>query len=479
MAQSDVLILLDCCSSGVAHASEGRGLTEVICACPFDSKANGVGQYSFTQALTTELRLLSKKPGFSVGELYTSVYTRMQSFLAQGIENESYPPPVHFAFTQEEFLRRSIVLSIQDPQVRGERESEANSSKRRSFENSDELGGPKKRHRLEDLSSSNTEESTPRLDEPNAQNVQDDDTRAPTTPQNQGGSKQENGCDDVRRSIPKDSLYPLDAPRALFAVRFKDDLRAEDLSVELFRDWLRAIPAAAEEVCIEAGFKCFSTLVFITVPISMRAYVPDNPAIFYLGTVLSPITLPLKKRELGSLQTKDEVISHTELKEDKDTTKSALRHPRNDSTANKTFPSPPRDMFCSLAGNVGGSEDNLSDNGNDGITTASQIMWDNYEFLGSQRSSPGLPNPWSPGRSEIFDEAFKCVGLPSLKSVDSPTQLHPLYHNVSPHSDGLYHCPFEDDPKTNCIHKPEKLKCNYEYAYFPLTPTILILTTRC
>ncbi|KAH8782460.1 hypothetical protein BGZ57DRAFT_758998, partial [Hyaloscypha finlandica] len=238
MAQSDVLILLDCCSSGVAHASEGRGLTEVICACPFDSKANGVGQYSFTQALTTELRLLSKKPGFSVGELYTSVYTRMQSFLAQGIENESYPPPVHFAFTQEEFLRRSIVLSIQDPQVRGERESEANSSKRRSFENSDELG-----------------------------------------------SKQENGCDDVRRSIPKDSLYPLDAPRALFAVRFKDDLRAEDLSVELFRDWLRAIPAAAEEVCIEAGFKCFSTLVFITVPISMRAYVPDNPAIFYLGTV--------------------------------------------------------------------------------------------------------------------------------------------------------------------------------------------------
>lgn len=469
MAQSDVLILLDCCSSGAAHASEGRGITEVICACPFDSKANGVGQYSFTQALTTELRLLSKKPGFSVGELYTSVYTRMQSFLAQGIENERYPPPVHFPFTQEEFFRRSIVLSIQDPQVRRGRESEANSSKRLSFENSDELGGPKKRHCLEDLSRSNTEESTPRLDESNAQNVQGDGTRASTTPQKQGGSKQENGCDDVRRSIPKDSLHPLDAPRALFAVRFKDDLRAEDLSVELFRDWLRAIPAAAEEVCIEASFKCFSTLVFITVPLSMRAYIPDNPAIFYLGTVLSPITLPLKKRELDSLQTNDEVISHTELKEDKDITKPASRHPRHDSTANKTFPSRPRDKFCSLAGSAGGSEDKLSDNGNDGIVIASPVMWDNYDILDSQRSSPGLPDPWSPGRSEISDEAFKRVGLSSLESVDSTAREHPLYHNISPHSDGLYHCPFEDDPKANCMHKPEKLKCNYEYAYFPLT----------
>jgi hypothetical protein len=53
-----------------------NGATELICACAFDAKANGVGYYSFTQALTTELRLLSKKPCFSISELYTSVYTR-------------------------------------------------------------------------------------------------------------------------------------------------------------------------------------------------------------------------------------------------------------------------------------------------------------------------------------------------------------------------------------------------------------------
>jgi hypothetical protein len=36
---------------------------------------------------------------------------------------------------------------------------------------------------------------------------------------------------------------------------------------------------------------------------------------------------------------------------------------------------------------------------------------------------------------------------------------HPLYHNVFPHADGLYHCPWEGE---SCGHRPEKLKCNYE-----------------
>jgi hypothetical protein len=38
---------------------------------------------------------------------------------------------------------------------------------------------------------------------------------------------------------------------------------------------------------------------------------------------------------------------------------------------------------------------------------------------------------------------------------------HPYYHSATLGSDGLYHCPWE---KT-CNHKPEKLKCNYEYVF--------------
>jgi hypothetical protein len=70
--------------------------------------------------------------------------------------------------------------------------------------------------------------------------------------------------------------------------------------------------------------------------------------------------------------------------------------------------------------------------------------------------------PRLPGSSETSDESFKLVGRSSLE-LDNTAREHPLYHNVTPKADGLYHCPFEDDPKANCTHKPEKLKCNYEY----------------
>ncbi|WPH02426.1 Hypothetical protein R9X50_00529000 [Acrodontium crateriforme] len=40
-------------------------------------------------------------------------------------------------------------------------------------------------------------------------------------------------------------------------------------------------------------------------------------------------------------------------------------------------------------------------------------------------------------------------------------RTHPLY-SQGPKEDGFYHCPFAADP--SCQHKPNKLKCNYEYA---------------
>jgi hypothetical protein len=60
------------------------------------------------------------------------------------------------------------------------------------------------------------------------------------------------------------------------------------------------------------------------------------------------------------------------------------------------------------------------------------------------------------GTSEGPDESLR------LLELDNSARDHPLYQNVSTHADGLYHCPWEnDDP--SCQHKPEKLKCNYEY----------------
>ena len=329
MALSDVLILLDCCSSGVANASEGNGITELICACPFDTEANGVGHYCFTRALITELRLLSKKPCFSVGQLYTSIYTRIQSHLKQGIENERYPPPVHFVLTPDEpFIRGGIMLSVLKIKLSDQDNAERGRLKRVRFEEPyvsnaiEESTAPhhtSKRYRLDESPGSRMEDIIlPWIDASGAYQPQDPSI-APSAP-----SQESNDClsvegphqakqpsEDCRKHIARDSLYPLDAPRALFAVRFRRDMRGQDLSIELFREWLRSIPAAAEEVCVEAGFKCFSTLLLITIPLSMWSYMPQHPAIFALGAVRSSIMLPPKRRSKKSCRDEASKLSYS------------------------------------------------------------------------------------------------------------------------------------------------------------------------
>ncbi len=48
---------------------------------------------------------------------------------------------------------------------------------------------------------------------------------------------------------------------------------------------------------------------------------------------------------------------------------------------------------------------------------------------------------------------------------DSTPREHPLYLKATTGPDGFYHCPWEGkDPA--CNHKPEKLKCNYEYGLY-------------
>jgi hypothetical protein len=80
------------------------------------------------------------------------------------------------------------------------------------------------------------------------------------------------------------------------------------------------------------------------------------------------------------------------------------------------------------------------------------------------------PSRWQPLTPttllENTNESFELVSRSSL-DLDKTAWEHLLYHNVVPKADGLYHCPFEDDPKVNCMHKAEKLKCNYEYVLDP------------
>jgi hypothetical protein len=68
------------------------------------------------------------------------------------------------------------------------------------------------------------------------------------------------------------------------------------------------------------------------------------------------------------------------------------------------------------------------------------------------------------GDSNGLFEEMPLSDIPRRSSpeIDNSARDHPLYQNAKVGPDALYHCPWEGkDPQ--CTHKPEKLKCNYEY----------------
>jgi len=111
-AQSDILLLLDCCHSGTANTNEGHGVTELISAGAYNTKANGVGPYSFTSALVLELEDLAWKPNFSTAELYNNIFCRIQLRMPEDdLRTERHPAPIHIVLTNDTQYRRSIHLS--------------------------------------------------------------------------------------------------------------------------------------------------------------------------------------------------------------------------------------------------------------------------------------------------------------------------------------------------------------------------------
>jgi hypothetical protein len=234
-SQSDVLLLLDCCHAGIANTNEGNGVTEVISACPYSSNANGVGPYSFT-----------RRAEFSTGELYNNIYCRTQIRLPDdGAGTERHPPPIHLVLNNDSKYRRSIHLA------------------RRLSPGND--GSPR----------STLEVNEPPFDENNTENTFE---ICSTLDEGQYESSSPPTCET--RPVKE-------VPRLALAIRFNDDLRLEDLSTDLFIDWLRTMPVVAQQVRVEAGFDSFSSLLIVSIPISLSAYLSYNPAVSCLGPITS------------------------------------------------------------------------------------------------------------------------------------------------------------------------------------------------
>ncbi|PMD32388.1 hypothetical protein L207DRAFT_500093 [Hyaloscypha variabilis F] len=235
-SQSDVLVLLDCCASGLSNTDEGNGVTELLAACAFNNSANGVGPFSFTHVLVSQLRVLVNKPSFTVGYLYNLLFTEVQGLPVKAAEFRK--PPIHLVLTQDHRLPRSITLS------------------------------------------------TMRL--PTGENLYRTDL-FPTSDQSKetgAASSLSPSSSDFDSSTTSVSELP-EYPRLLFSIRISEDIKPGDLSTELMADWLSALPIEAKSVRIEAGFASDSTLLIISMPIALLGYLPYDPAITLIGTARS------------------------------------------------------------------------------------------------------------------------------------------------------------------------------------------------
>ena len=100
------------CNVGIASTDEGQGTTELISACAYNAKANGVGHYSFTNALVLELKALALMPSFPISVLYSRIYHRVQHRMQDDeAGTERHPAPVHLTLCFNKKFPRAIQLS--------------------------------------------------------------------------------------------------------------------------------------------------------------------------------------------------------------------------------------------------------------------------------------------------------------------------------------------------------------------------------
>lgn len=211
------------------NTDHGQGVTEVIAACSFNSIANGVGRYSFTKELTTELETLSTKPSFTTEQLYNNIYLRIQARMPEN-GRERHPAPIRLVLTNETPHPRSLQLSkLADPQHMNDRKTMCKSN----------IGF-----------------------NPNAFYTNRSIYHATAVHQYcspMPGPISANGDSKNLTSVSIRSIsYPTKRPRLSLAFRLVENLRIRDLSTNSFTEWLRNIPATVEEVKVEAGLECSS-----------------------------------------------------------------------------------------------------------------------------------------------------------------------------------------------------------------------------
>ncbi len=279
-AESDVLLLYDSChSSHPAINVAGQGVTEVIAACGFETKAPAVGPHSFTNALIRELEESFAGPPISIAELHGKVISSLKNWKPSLLRDENgnvwtdelgraryechkRRTPVHCFLTNESPYRSIMLTPLQS--------NLSHTS-------------------VSDLDRPQSQSSTAMPDEMfhSAHSSQASSSTVPTT--------------------LSESSKPVDSLQVLLAVRLEEDyfLKHEDeddgKKIREWCNWLKIIPDGVQNITIEGLYKSCSALVILRLPITLWDLLPDNAAYSFIGFVNSNNLVMRGAQQLASL----------------------------------------------------------------------------------------------------------------------------------------------------------------------------------
>ena len=243
-AESDALMLLDCCAAASSISATGSGVTEVIAACGFETWAPGVGEHSFTRSLIDELRYWSRGPTLSVAMLHNKVLSRIKYWKPRfGMtgEHEHRKKPIYVVLSHEGNQRSIGLIPLQ-------------------------RNGPPSVGRVDASSQGLHSESSESFIETHS--IADDSPL---------GSSQSS----IDRIWPDREFHH---PKVLISLSLEED---QSLYMDAWVDWIRSVPALIKYTKVDGIFKSGSTLLVLSIPVALWDLLPKDPAISFIGFVNS------------------------------------------------------------------------------------------------------------------------------------------------------------------------------------------------
>lgn len=281
-ADSDVLILLDCCAAASSAGSPSKGHTEIIGACGFETDAPGVGDHSFTRSLIEELRYYGKhRRPISTAFLFSKILTRAKDSWNPRFERNA------------DFERRRTPIHTHL----------ADRSKQRCIELTPRPPFPPPLGHLPGLATSPSQPSSV---------VQSSATSTlPSDDVDMSDPAESNPSQSSETVIESQQLWP----RVLISVALEQTqiLRTED-----WIEWLQSFPALAQWIHIESAYISDSNLLLFSLPVALWDMLPKDPAISFVSFVrsrnlLRSKGLPIEHRGTGPRKPKSSDTPNTDI----------------------------------------------------------------------------------------------------------------------------------------------------------------------